>query len=209
MRTALAAVAVVGVVVGLSGTGAIATEDTRSSASLERPFVSNGRIRMDLAAGEYRILGGSDNRIRMEWSFRDAESLARVKARADVQGNGVTITTDGPSNKGLKVTILVPRQSDLHLRLTAGDLRVEDIRGNKDIELHAGDARIDVGRADDYSAVDASVWVGDLRAAPFQVFKDGLFRSFDWKGKGPYRLHAHLKAGDLRLYSKDGDSEKR
>jgi hypothetical protein len=157
---------------------------------------------MDLSAGEYRISGGTDNRIRVEWSLRDPDQLSRVHAQADVRDRDASITTDGPSNKGLKVAIQVPDRSDLYVRLTAGDLRVEDIRGNKDIELHAGDARIDVGRAEDYHAVDASVWAGDIQAAPFHVFKDGLFRSFDWSGKGPYRLHAHLKAGDLRLYSK-------
>ena len=78
------------------------------------------------------------------------------------------------------------------------------MRGNKDVELHAGDLSIDVGRAEDYNHVDASLWAGDLHAAPFNVVKGGLFRSFDWNGKGPYRLHAKMKAGDLRLYSKSG-----
>jgi hypothetical protein len=105
----------------------------------------------------------------------------------------------------LTFTILVPRQSDLYVRLSAGELRIDDIRGSKDVELHAGDARIDVGRAEDYNSVDASVWVGDLNAAPFDVFKGGLFRSFDWKGKGSFRLHAKLNVGDLRLFSKDDE----
>jgi hypothetical protein len=120
---------------------------------------------------------------------------------------GRQITTDGPSNKGFKVAIQVPRQADLYVRLTAGDLRIEGIQGNKDIELHAGDVRIDVGRAEDYHNVDASVWAGEIQAAPFQVYKGGLFRSFDWSGKGPYRLHARLKAGDLRLFSKPETTE--
>lgn len=178
------------------------TRDAVTSASLERAFPQNGRIRMDLSAGDYHVSGGAANRIRVEWSVRDADQLPKVRAVADVRDHDATITTDGPSNKGLKVTIQVPERSDLYVRLTAGDLRVEDIRGNKDIELHAGDARIDVGRPEDYHAVDASVWAGDIHAEPFQVIKDGLFRSFDWSGKGPYRLHAKLKAGDLRLYTK-------
>jgi hypothetical protein len=33
-----------------------------------------------------------------------------------------------------------------------------------------------------------------------------LFRSFDWKGKGPYRLHVHLKAGDVHLFTAADDS---
>ena len=86
--------------------------------------------------------------------------------------------------------------------MTAGDIRIEDVRGNKDIELHAGDVRIDVGRAEDYNSVDASVWAGDIKAEPFNTIKGGLFRSFEWNGHDPYRLHARLKAGDLRLYRK-------
>jgi hypothetical protein len=205
MRTAVAA-AILGtalVAAPLSQT----SQDGRAKDSLERTFSQNGRIRMDLSAGDYSISGSPDNRIRLEWSVRDSDQLANVHARADVRDRDARITTDGPSNKGFRVAIQVPRQADLYVRLTAGDLRIEDIQGNKDIELHAGDVRIDVGRAEDYHNVDASVWAGEIQAAPFQVFKGGLFRSFDWSGKGPYRLHAHLKAGDLRLFSKPETTE--
>ena len=177
-------------------------QEGRAKESLERAFPQNGRIRMDLSAGEYHISGSPDNRIRLEWSVRDPAQLPRVKARADVRDLEATITTDAPTNKGLNVAIQVPKQADLYVRLTAGDLRIEGIQGNKDVELHAGDVRIDVGRAEDYRNVDASVWAGEIRATAFQVHKEGLFRSFDWRGKGPYRLHAKLKAGDLRLFSK-------
>ena len=179
------------------------TAGSRPSDSLEQPFAPNGKIRMDLSAAEYVVSGGTGNHIRIDWSMRNADQLPRVHARADVRGADARIVTDGPSNNtGLRFAIQVPERSDLYIRLTAGDIRIEDVRGNKDVELHAGDLRIDVGRADDYHHVDASLWAGDIHAAPFHVFKGGLFRSFDWTGKGPYRLHAKLKAGDLRLYSK-------
>ena len=179
------------------------TASSRPSDSLERPFVQNGKVRMDLRAGDYMISGSPDNRIQVAWSARDAATLPRVHARADVHGNDATIAADGPTNNsGLRFTIQVPNQTDLYVRLTAGDITIEDVHGNKDVELHAGDLRIDVGRAEDYHHVDASLWAGDIHAAPFNVYKGGLFRSFDWTGKGPYRLHAKLKAGDLRLYSK-------
>jgi len=200
MRIALAT-AILGtalVTAPLAGTD----QDGRAKESLERAFSQNGRIRMDLSAGDYHISGSPDNRIRLEWSLRDADQLPRVRARADVRDLEATITTEAPSNKGLKVAIQVPKQADLYVRLTAGDLRIDGIQGNKDVEMHAGDVRIDVGRAEDYRNVDASVWAGDITAPPFQVNKGGLFRSFDWRGKGPYRLHAKLKAGDLHLFSR-------
>jgi hypothetical protein len=185
------------------------TQHGRPSSSLERTFSQNGRVWMDLSAGDYRISGSPDNRIRMEWSVRDSDELSKIHAEANIRDHDARILTDGPlRNNSLRVVIQVPRQTDLHVRLTAGDLRIDGIQGNKDVELHAGDVRIDVGRAEDYKSVSASVWAGEIQAAPFQVFKEGLFRSFDWSGKGPYRLHAKLKAGDLRLFSKDADARK-
>jgi hypothetical protein len=198
MRAWLAA-AIVGATLA---TGAVSAQDAQTSSSLERSFPANGRVTMDLVAGDYHVTGSAENRVRLDWSVRDADALAKVEARAEVRDRELRITTNGPSNRNLKFTIQVPTQSDLYVRLTAGDLTIEGIRGNKDVELRAGDLRIDVGRAEDYNKVDAALWAGDLKASAFQIYKEGLFRSFDWTGNGPYRLHAHLLAGDLYLYSK-------
>jgi hypothetical protein len=178
------------------------TSDTRPSGSLERAFPVNGRISMDLSAGQYRISGTGDSRIRLEWNVRDREKLRKVEARADIRGREAAITTDGPDNSNLRVAIQVPRRADLYVRLTAGELTIEDIEGDKDVALHAGELNIDVGRAEDYSHVEASVWAGEVNASPYQARKGGLFRSFDWRGQGTYRLEAHLKAGEVRLYSR-------
>jgi hypothetical protein len=178
-----------------------ASDERRASDFLERAFPANGRVAMDLSAGEYRIVGRAENRIRLDWSVRDADQLRRVVARADVHGKNATITTDGPKNH-FRVNIQVPARADLYVRLTAGELKVENIDGNKDIESHAGELDIDVGRPDEYHHVEASIWAGELHAAPYRVSKEGLFRSFDWKGHGPYRLHARLKAGELRLFAR-------
>jgi len=181
----------------------ISAQERRTTGSLERPFASGGLVKMDLSAGDYRIAGAPRDRVRIDWSVRDPEVLDQVKTGVDIRDREMRIATDGPSSKGLRFTIEVPSRSDLYVRLSAGDLTIEEISGNKDVELRAGDLRIDVGRADDYKKVDAGSWAGDIKASAFQVFKSGLFRSFEWAGKGSYRLHAHLLAGDLYLYSKD------
>src|SRR6478672_4938339 len=83
----------------------LSAQDARPSASLERPFVSNGLVKMALSAGDYRIVGGTQDHVRLDWSIRDAEALAKVRARADVRDHEAKITTDGPGNKGLRFTI--------------------------------------------------------------------------------------------------------
>jgi len=177
------------------------SESPRPSDSLERPFASGGRVHLDLSAGQYSIQGSPDNRVRVEWSVRNPDRLRRVKARADIKGSDAWISVDGPDNRGFRVVVYVPRRSDLQIDLSAGEIRVEGIEGNKDVESYAGEMRIDVGRAGDYGRVDASVWAGEIKASAFKISKDGLFRSFDWKGGGPYRLHASLWAGEVWLYS--------
>jgi len=58
---------------------------------------------------------------------------------------------------------------------------------------------IDVGKREQYARVDASVNSGEINASAFDVEKGGLFRSFDQRGSGRYRLHAHVGAGQIDL----------
>ena len=137
MRVAIAA-AILGT--ALVASPSSQTSGPRPSDSLERPFVQNGKIRMDLSAAEYVISGGKDNRIQVGWSIRDAALLAKVHARVGVRGSEATVAADGPSNNsGLRFTIQVPAQSDLVVRLTAGTSHRGRPRqqGRRD---HAGDA---------------------------------------------------------------------
>jgi hypothetical protein len=87
----------------------------------------------------------------------------------------------------------------LFVRMPAGELTLEGISGDKDVEMHAGELTISVGNASDYSFVDASVYTGDLEGAPFGESHGGLFRSFHKTGNGRYKLHAHVGAGQLTL----------
>jgi hypothetical protein len=178
--------------------GLDAQQSSRTSGSLERDFAGNGKISMDLSAGDYRITGTADKKIRLAWTIREEDRATTVVAGADIRGSEARIVTDGPMNH-FRVSIEVPQRSDLYIRLTAGELRLDRVEGSKDVELHAGEMRIDVNRATDYRTVDASIWAGEIHAAPFNVHKEGLFRSFDWRGTGAYTLHARLKAGEMRL----------
>ena len=206
MRTILAAAMLS--LVAVAAPQSQAPEQPRPVAFLERAFAPNGRVTMDLAAGEYLITGGPDNRLRLDWSVRDVKRLPDVRTRADVRGLEATVTTDGPDNEGLKGTIQVPERTDLEVYLTAGELTVENVDGNKDVQSQAGEIRIDVGRAQDYRRVRASVWAGEVDAKPFNVSKGGLFRSFNWTGGGTYQLRARLKAGEIRLYQSGSRHER-
>ncbi len=166
--------------------------------SAERPFAPSGHIWMDLSAGDYTIRAGRDDRVRVEWITNDPDDVGRYKATIEPKGRDLLIATTGPKGS-MRVTVELPSQSDLTVKLSAGDLTVEGIKGNKDISSWAGDVKVDVGRADEYRQVDASVTAGDLSARPFDVRKSGLFRSFSWKGRGSWTLKVRLTAGNVTL----------
>jgi hypothetical protein len=81
----------------------------------------------------------------------------------------------------------------------AGQMNLSDITGDKDVELHAGQLNMDIGKPEDYFRVEASVLTGSVEASAFNVSKGGLFRSFEHGGPGKYRLHAHVGAGEIDL----------
>jgi hypothetical protein len=65
--------------------------------------------------------------------------------------------------------------------------------------MWAGDVTMELGDAELYRRVDASVRAGEISAQPFGRSTGGLFRSVRWDGKGKYTINASLFAGDLKL----------
>jgi hypothetical protein len=162
----------------------------------EKDFVSGGRIKMTLESGDYKIFASSDNRIHVRWNEASARG---VRVKLVTNDKSAELRVENTPHNNFHATIEVPALADLRIRLTAGDMSVTGIKGDKDIGIHAGDLNISVGNSSDWGDVDASVTAGDINASPFQASKGGLFRSFHWRGPGKYRLHVHLMAGDVNL----------
>lgn len=173
---------------------------------VERPFAQGGAILMELSAAQYDIRGIDDKAIRIRWTTRNAADSGSVHAAVNVSGNEARIDVDGPSN-GLSVNIEVPRTSNVTVNLSAGDLTLSGVTGDKDVSAWAGKLVVDVGDPKDYYSVSASVTAGQIRAEPFNAEKGGIFRSFSWEGKGRRALRVRLTAGDVILSRGGGDAK--
>lgn len=172
--------------------------EPRADDAVSRKFVSGGSIHLELSAGDYDIVASPDDTIRVVFR-KDSIDNPDVTADIRVDGRHADVETDGPNRNGVDARIELPRQANIVVELSAGDLTISGIEGSKDVSARAGDIRIAVGEREQYRHVNASVRIGDLNADAFDVKKGGFFRSFEWNGKGAYDLRARLTVGDLTL----------
>jgi hypothetical protein len=164
----------------------------------EKPFVSGGKIELQLEAGNYTVRPAAGTAIRVALG----RNMGTAKVDVTTTETEAKVSVKDTPRNNFQATIEVPRAADLTLHLSAGDLKIEAISGNKDIDSNAGNVDIVTGDSQDYARVDASVKAGDLNAGPFGESQSGLFRSLTWSGTGKYTLRATLLAGNLTLRSK-------
>jgi hypothetical protein len=183
----------------LLGAAFVSAQDTKidelGRSPVQTTFVSGGRIRMDLCSSGIEIVGTDDSAVRVSYHpERD-----NVRVRLQISRDHADLRLTGCPHNNFQARIEIPKSSALYVRMMAGQLDVRDVTGDKDVELSFGQLNVDVGKTEQYARVDASVNSGQLEASAFAVSKGGLFRSFDQKGPGKYRVHAHVGAGQLEL----------
>ncbi len=167
--------------------------------STKQNFVSGGTIHLHLEAGGYTITPGDSANIVVTCRAHSEEELDRVKVEIKPGAASADVYVSETPHNNFQATIEVPRHSNLWARLSAGELKVESVEGDKNVELRAGRIQIDIPHPELYGHRDASVTTGSIQSAAFNVSKGGLFRSFEQQGPGKYRLHAHVIAGEIDL----------
>jgi len=183
----------------LCSTALVSAQDAKieevGKSPVDAKFVAGGRIRMDLCSSGIEIVGTDDAAVRVSYHpERDS-----VRVRLQISGDRADLRLTGCPHNNFQARIEIPKSSALYVRMFAGQLDVREVTGDKDVELSFGQLNLDVGQTEQYARVDASVNSGQLEASAFAVSKGGLFRSFDQKGPGRYRVHAHVGAGQLEL----------
>ena len=162
---------------------------------VDKPFAAAGSIEMQLDGGDYIIRAGPDERIRVSF----AGNIGEATADLGTSGTHANLAITDTPQSNFRATVEVPAAADVSVHLTAGNLDVAAITGNKDIDSKAGNLAISIPNSSDYGTVDAAVQVGNLSAGPFGDSSSGLSPHFKWSGPGKYTLRVNLGAGNLEL----------
>ena len=190
----------------LSTCGSIHAASTRSeveTAPLDGPLQTDltriSNLRLHLRDGDFRIVASDSADITIHADGKNRALARNMQVRLKRTGDSLDITFSHVPKNEFQVTIAVPRETNLFARMRAGDLSVDGIAGDKDLELMAGDLSIQVPDPADYGPVDLSVRFGDVSADQFGSPKGVVGNSLRRDGNGKHRLHAHVFAGDLKL----------
>ena len=188
-------------VVGLLGSS-LAAQPSVDTRGLSRQWMDLGQpggqaVSLDLEAAGVAILPSEDGHVRVRYVGDANRDLSRVRLRFNPSGHPAELRLTNTPNNDFRIEFQVPKSTSLMLRMTAGELDIKGIEGNKDIRLHAGEIRVHLGNPASYGPVSASVWAGEVNAGPFGESQEGLFRSFAYQGPGTYSLQVKVKAGEV------------
>ncbi len=157
----------------------------------------NWPLEIELGSGDYQIVASASDSIAVVYDDGNTEAARKVEVQIG-SGHGQNhLKIVGPKSN-FHAVIEVPRKTDLRVRMSAGELSIGDVEGNKDIEVIAGNLELNSLRPQDYARADFSVRIGDVYA-PLLKTRSGPLRSFKSAGPGKYRLHAHVGVGDMTL----------
>lgn len=169
---------------------------------IEAPLRERADLVIDSRPAGVEIVGTDTETIRVSCTVDREEYGGYVELRLDgTPGYGrLNITGSDFHNANLKVRIEVPKKTNLRFHMGAGEVSVDGVSGDKDVDLYAGQIRILATAGGIYRRVDASVDIGDVKASAFGVERGGFFRSFTRKlDTGEYRLRAHVMTGEIDL----------
>jgi hypothetical protein len=170
--------------------------------TLDAPLRPRAVLRVHSRPADLEIVGTDQAAIHVSCTSGDEGEAQHIHMRFHGNEDDKTLTIAGDLSEGnnLKVRVEVPRKTNLRVEMSAGAVKVEEIAGDMDINVYAGQITISSTRPWDYRSVDVSVSVGEVKAPVYGADKGGFFRSFTKEtADGEYSLRAHVITGEIDL----------
>lgn len=170
---------------------------------LENP--PGGSLWFRLRGGDLHIKRGTDLQhivVRYTPDPKKPELEKEVQVRLRLHGSQVQVEVRAPMSLSVDVDVEVPSPISLEVHMTGGDLTVEGVEGDKNLQLFAGDLKVEVGTLQNIQHAEVSTRVGDVSVPAIGEVHGWLGHTWKYHGGGQYRLYAHTGFGDASLVTK-------
>ena len=181
----------------LPGVGATHTE------VLECP--SGAHFWFKLRGGDVHIKRGSDPThvvVRYTPDLRKPWQENKVQLRWRTHNSSLQMEIRAPLSLSVDAELELPSPISLEVHMTGGDLAVEGVEGDKNLQLFAGDLKVDVGTLESLREAEVSSGIGDANVPSAGTMHGWLGHTWKYQGSGPYRLYARTTFGDVSLVAK-------
>jgi hypothetical protein len=177
-------------------------EETHSES---REFAPGGTLHVHLRVGDMHIKSGNSNRISVRYTVksRREKNVKDAEVAFDVHGADASLEFRAPysSNTQFDVELEVPYNTSLDVHEKVGDLTIENVDGDKELELGVGNIRV-AKEPSPYRLVRASTGIGDVNSDGYGETSGWLGKTLKYHGDGKYELRAHVGVGDITLEGK-------
>ena len=176
----------------------VAQSSGTCAAPPSMPLKSNSVLTVDAHQADFEVIGTDQEGIRVACKLRHQEDAGKIKISFSMADGANSLQFKGGPKNNVSIHIEVPRRTDLRLRATAGDLKIDHVIGNKDIRLRFGDISVSPVTIEEYGSVQGSVRIGDINVPGGGAKKEDFFRSFATSAApGKFHLDAHVTIGDI------------
>jgi len=139
------------------------------------------------------VVGVPDDKITISWRAKSDRDEHAVSVKLQRSGpKEASLSVQGPGDQ-VHYRIEVPRQSNVSIEMSAGELAVQGVTGSLSVEMMAGEMDLRVGDSSRYRNVRASVLAGEITARPWKVDISGVSR--------PNCSRARSRSARIRLRS--------
>ena len=200
-------VVVIGAVISAWAIAGYGQTTATCDQTLTAPLHARSMLNIDSRPAGLEIVGTDEDKIHVTChrNGTDDDNVEGIRLRFSPNAVGGKLSIDGQivrRNNGVQIRIEVPKKTSLTVRMFAGQVTVEQISGDKDISVGAGQITIS-NHNWNYRSVDASVGIGQVNAPMYDQQKGGFFRSVTKSNQGgEYRLRAHVNTGQIDLQGK-------
>ena len=180
--------------------------DQPDALTMMHGFAPGQRVHLEMNVGDLRVVSSADDHqlrlvIQPERSINSAKMQSWVR-QFDITADHATIRLHLPrqGKDSGRVTLYVPSYTAVNADLGVGDLKIDGICGDQDLNVGVGDLTIAAISPKDYGTVSSSVGIGDVQDRIFQGKQEGwLGKSEKALGSGSHHIHAHVGVGDVRF----------
>src|SRR3954453_15439061 len=190
-------IAIAGALLSCAVAGFAQSLSVSCDQTLTAPLHARSLLGIESRPSGLEIVGTDEETIHVTCDTRNGDegNAGRIRLRFSPNATGGKLKTEGEHlrhGKGAQIRIEVPKRTSLMVRMFAGEVKVEQVSGDKDIEVGAGQITIS-NHNWDYRNVDAAVSIGQVNAPMYDLNKGGFFRGVSKTTQdGEYRLHAHV-----------------